>query len=289
MKPSSSGRQRNALAVHARPLVGLLLACTLGVSSADPVVNPALAPLDMSKLLQAPQTGLVPGTGLGMGVGENARTWLPKTEFGLSAAGGGAEWNPSGNAADDARAEEQNASKPRPSSAAEARGSARPDAQGGARAAPAVNRPMAVDDGLFGEALRELHDTHEFKDLKELWRDANAGVNKFRDGFLFETPSEEELAQRRSARERVDGPGGATGYGGGAANSSYRPRSAAELERDDILISVMIKRMIEEITPWAIGLVLSLLILRAGLGYWRAQARQLNRSQMGGRGGVYRP
>ena len=51
----------------------------------------------------------------------------------------------------------------------------------------------------------------------------------------------------------------------------------------------MIKRMIEEITPWAIGLVLSLLILRAGLGYWRAQARQLNRSQMGGRGGVYRP
>lgn len=272
-----------------RPWVGLLLACVCGLAGAEPVVNPALAPADMSKLLQAPQVGVGPGAG----VGENARTWLPKTEFGLHGAAQGGDWNAGAQAAVEGAAESGTEPKPRAQAPAESRGKdPRADAPAaGAKPGPAHSRPLPVDDGLFGEALRELHDSSEFRDLKELWRDANAEVNRFKGGFLFDTPSEEELAQRRSARERVDGPGGATGYGGGAANSSYRPRSAAELERDDILISVMIKRMIDEITPWAIGLVLSLLILRLGLGYWRAQSRQLDRAQMGGgRGGsAYRP
>ncbi|MCZ8076698.1 MAG: hypothetical protein O9341_21480 [Paucibacter sp.] len=287
MKPRRPGRQETAAAVHARPLVGLLLACALCGAAAEPVVNPALAPVDMSKLLQVPSVGQGQA---GASVGESARTWLPKTEFGLSGAAHGAEWSKASPAAADGLGESPNEAKPRPSAPPDARAKEqRPEAPAGAKPGPGVNRPLAIDDGMFGDALRELHDTSEFKDLKELWRDANAEVNKFRGGFLFETPTEEELAQRRSARERVDGPGGAGGYGGGAANSNYRPRTAAELERDDILLSVMIKRMFDEILPWAIGLVVGLLFLRLGYGYWRAQARQLSRTQAAGRGGAYRP
>lgn len=291
MKSGGSWRHTGAGAALPRPWVGLLLACACGLLKAEPVVNPALAPVDLSKLLQTPSASMGPAGAATLTenrlLGPRGEPVLGSGSSGVSLLTKDANWQAAagevlGAAAADTRA--------RPGAVPAGRADpARPGADRGdpgragsldqsepqaARARP--ERWQGDQPNLFSEALKSMHDGEELRDIKNLWHEASGELKQFRGGLLFDAPSEEELAQRRSARQRAEGyENGSLGGGGGSSSDpGERPRTAAEQQRDSILASVMLKKMIDEILPWLIGLGVSLGLARVGLSIWRLQARQ---------------
>jgi len=232
--------------------------------------------VDINKLLQNPYSA-------------QAETWSPgfgrRLDIVLPHKAGGSEFSTRGDTDLQAAVAQVLAGSSgdgravRPSAQAEPSQDARAGAEGSAPARPAL---PAEDQRLLNDAMRELRDSAEMRDFKEFWRDTSAELKQFRGGLFFDAPSEEELEQRRSSRQRSELAGG-NGPNGGSADSGGRPRSEAEIQRDTVLASVMLKKLIEELTPWAIGAVLTYLLIRGAWAYWRLQKTEQRRRKNSGR------
>lgn len=262
-----------------RPVGCALLLCGAATVSAEPVIQSPMAPVDISKLLQNPYAASAPVES--QGFGRRVEMSQPfKPSFGVGqAAPGEADWQAAAAQVLAAPAADGKPARPQ-TEPANGQGAARtrPDASAAGR--PTRDAAQLGDQLLINDALRELRDSSELRDFKEFWRDARAELSQFRGGLLFEEPSEEEMERRRSSRQRSELSNSSGGFGhGGGADPGARPRSEAEIRRDSILVSVMLKQLVDELTPWVIGLVLSLALGRGAWGYWRMQKQAQRRGK----------
>lgn len=126
------------------------------------------------------------------------------------------------------------------------------------RNAPAVNSAVKDNEAwqrefssVIKEAVRpayqDLADSGFVESIRTL--ESDLGLSSKRH-FAAESGAYAENSGTEPHRESA---GWAT-PGNNAANTS-RPRSAEEIERDQIMAKVMLKELVEEVKPWAFGLV----------------------------------
>jgi len=267
-----------------RPAAYAVLLCGAASVGAEPVIQPAMAPVDISKLLQNPYAASAPVES--QGFGRRLELSLPfKSNFGVGqAAPGEADWQAAAAQVLVAPSADGKPARPQTEPGSSGPGAARTRPDASAAGQPTRDAMHAGDQLLINDALRELRDSSELRDFKDFWRDARAELSQFRGGLLFEEPSEEEMERRRSSRQRSElSSSGGFGQGGGGADPGARPRSDAEIRRDSILVSVMLKQLVDELTPWVIGLVLTLALGRGAWGYWRVQKQVQRRSKSSAR------
>lgn len=261
--------------------MSLLLAVACGLAAAEPVINSALVPLDVNKLLVAPQAGLEVGA--------------PETLSDISLSGQRAETAPtnSSQAASGpdrpaagremlgaVAADKKTSNKPANGARANAERSVlsdRPGRQADSDSQGVTERSQPNELGLLGEVLKELQDSSKIRDLKNFEHEANAELNKFLGSFFFEIASSQESDHRRSGWQRSElKSSGSLGQGGsGLGNDSrFRQSGTGDQQLDSIASSAMLRKLMEEVIPWVVGAVLTFLVLRVGLNYWQVDGRR---------------
>lgn len=120
------------------------------------------------------------------------------------------------------------------------------------------------------EAVRPLYQDLVTSDAAQALRGLQSNLSSDKDHPFNDT---ETTPQTRLSGSGV--PSEATAWDG--QSSREPPRSAAQVERDKILASVMMDKLIDEVTPWALGLlalyVLSYLV-KLALAYGRLRSNR---------------
>ncbi|MEJ6006550.1 hypothetical protein WG899_13405 [Paucibacter sp. AS339] len=124
----------------------------------------------------------------------------------------------------------------------------------------------AAEPDLFRSAVKELEIA---SDIKNVLQGARAEIRQIAGGLVSDQA--EQAAELAQLRRRIE-EGQTNPYGG----YRDRPRTEAERRLDEIRVSVMLSQLIDELTPWAIGVGVCFVLFHATRWMMRSQStRQL--------------
>lgn len=126
----------------------------------------------------------------------------------------------------------------------------------------------AAEPDLFRSAVKELEIA---SDIKNVLQGTRAEIRQIAGGLVGDQA--EQAAELAELRRRVE-EGHTKRYADGSAYD--RPRSEAEIRADSMRASLLVSQLIDEVTPWAIGVGVLLALFHASRAMLRLQAgRQL--------------
>lgn len=132
------------------------------------------------------------------------------------------------------------------------------------------NTPDRDIRGAVKEVVRPLYEDLSSSDAAQALRGLQAELGLDKQNAFNAPKNAQENRQEGSGLPRE------TANWDGQTNQQP-PRSAAQVERDKVLASVMMDKLIEEVTPWAIGLVALyglFYVIKLGLAYVRHRSNR---------------